>query len=328
MKKQLIILSLALLATFGFYSCKKKYTTIPAPTPFSSLRDSFEFMSNNNIQDFIVDASVGRSFTTKSGIEFTVPADAFRNEIGEVISAGLIEIEIVEMLTTNDMIFNQRSTTSDGDVLVTGGQFKISYSLNGNPVNIGFGVDIEVVIPTDIGDDKMQVFYGEEDPNGFVNWSQALKRSYDPFDSAVFTDNPIPVIVTDTVTQGGTLKFYNFQIDNESTNWINCDYFYDVPGNKTPLTLTLDEDYNNLNTLFFVHFKEIQSVMTGYFDGNNFVTAGQIPTGTSVTLIFASEIDGDYYYKAIDIVVSNGYSGTIEMDPSSYNDIISNINEL
>ena len=319
MRKQLIIFVLALIATAGFYSCKKKFTTIPPPTPFSSLTDSFRFMRNENVQTFIINSATGGTFTTKAGVEFTVPADAFRDAANELI-VGSVEIEIVETISTNDMILNNRSTTSNGDVLVTGGQFKISYAVNGNPVVIGGGLQIDVVVPTDIGSDKMNLFYGSEDANSFVNWTLAT----DTTDLA----EPIPVTVTDTVTPTGTLKFYNFQIDSLSANWINCDYFYSVPGAKTGLTLTLDEDFNNSNTLFFIHFNTIQSVMTGYFDGNNFVTAGQIPEGTSVKLIFAAEIDGDYYYKGLDIVVSNGYSGSITMDPSSYNDIISNINDL
>lgn len=319
MKKQLLILTLALFTSLGFYSCKKKYQIIPAPTPTSGIRDSFALKQINNVQNKTINAISGGSYTTDGGMKIDVPADAFVDATGFPIS-GNVNIELIEILTPSSMIFMEKSTTSNGEVLVTGGQFKISYSVNGNPVYIRGGYQLDVKLPTEIGDDKMQVFHGTEDATGFVNWTQAM-------DTAAISQ-PIPVVVTlDTI--GSTIeKFYTFSLDSLSANWINCDYFYSASGVKTKLSVKLPEDYNNGNTMFFMNFNTIQSVMTGYFDGNNFVSAGQIPVGTNLELIFISEIDGDFFYKGVDITVTSNYTATIELDPSTYLDIENNINGL
>lgn len=319
MKKQLLILTLALFSSLGFYSCKKKYQIIPAPTPTSGIRDSFSLKQIDNVKSHTLNAVSGGSFTTEGGMKIQVPADIFVDASGIPIS-GNVDIEIIEILTPSDMIFMEKSTTSNGEVLVSGGQFKISYAVNGNPVYIREGYQLGIQVPTKIGDSKMQVFYGTEDATGFVDWTQAM-------DTALLSQ-PIPAIVTlDTV--GSVIeKYYTFSLDSLSANWINCDYFYSASGIKTKLSIKLPEDHNNGNTMFFMNFNTIQSVMTGYFNGNNFVSSGQIPVGTNLKLIFISEIDGDFYYKESDITVTSNYSTTLELDPSTYPDIEKKINEL
>ncbi|MFK8039176.1 MAG: hypothetical protein AB8B74_12855 [Crocinitomicaceae bacterium] len=313
MKKQLLILSIALITSLGFYSCKKKYQIIPAPTPTSGIRDSFAKLQLDNIQTRTISGFSGGSFETAGGLKVQVPASAF-SDVSGIPIAGNVNIEIKEMLTPSEMIFNEKSTTSNGEVLVTGGQFKISYTTNGNPVYIRGGYQLNVQVPTNIGDNNMQVFYGAEDETGFVNWTQAMDTSLFP--------QPIPAVLDTSGTS------YNFALDSLSANWINCDYFYSVSGAKTKLTVSLPEEYNNSNTMFFMNFNTIQSVMNGYFDGTNFVSSGQIPVGTDLQLILISEIDGDFYYKGINISVGNNHKSTLVLDPSTYDDIEKAINNL
>jgi hypothetical protein len=318
MKKQLLILILAVIASSGLYSCKKKYQVIPPPVPFSSIRDSFEFMYNENRQSFSFLAEVGTMYTSEEGIIFDIPYYAFRDVAGDTIT-GTIEAELIEILTPSDMILMNKPTTSDGEVLVTGGQFKLTFTLNDNPVYIAGDTLIYVSVPTDIADIKMKVFNGTEDATGFVNWTPAL-------DSLGATQTT--TISQDTLSNGVIQNYYNFSLDSISPNWINCDYFYQVPGAKTQLTVTLPDDHDNSNTMFFIHFSNIQSVMGGYFDGNNFVTYGTIPVGTNITLVLVSEIDGDYTSKFETVTVSSGFLTSLTLDPTTYDDIIEDITDL
>ena len=68
--------------------------------------------------------------------------------------------------------------------------------------------------------------------------------------------------------------------------------------------------------------------MSGYFDGQKFVTPGTVPVGVNVSLVLFSEIDGDYSIKKIDMVVSNGYSVTTTLDPTTYKDLLNTIRNL
>ncbi|MFK8046003.1 MAG: hypothetical protein AB8B72_10945 [Crocinitomicaceae bacterium] len=318
MKKQLLILALALIASVGFYSCKKKYQVIPPPTPFSSIRDSFQFMYNENRQNFSFNATAGGQFVSEDGIQFTVPNYAFKDANGDTV-LGKVDVELIEILSPSDMILMIKTTTADGDPLVTGGQFKATFTSNDNPVYISEDTVLYVKVPTDISDPNMRVFNGTEDATGFVNWAPGLDSIGMPLTTTV---------VTDTLVNGVIQGYYSFVMNSTSANWINCDYFYDVPGTKTELMVGLPDEHNNANTMFFIHFNGIQSVMAGFFDGNNFVSNGRIPVGTSVELVFVSEIDGDYKSKFIPITVSNGYSNTITLDPTTYEDIIEDITEL
>jgi len=318
MKKQLLILALALIASVGFYSCEKKYQVIPPPTPFSSLRDSFQFMYNDNRQNFSFNGTAGGQFVSEDGIQFTVPNHAFRDGNGDTIF-GTVDVELIEIITPSDMILMNKTTTSDGDPLVTGGQFKATFTSNENPVFISEDTVLYVRVPTEISDPNMRVFNGTEDATGFLNWKPAPDSIGDPLKTT---------ITSETLTNGIIQDYYTFVMNSSSANWINCDYFYDVPGTKTELMVALPDEHKNSNTLFFIHFNSIQSVMGGFFDGNNFVSNGRIPIGTAVELVFVSEIDGDYKSKFIPITVSNGYSNTITLDPTTYDDIIEDIKEL
>ena len=315
MKKHILILFLAVLSGLGFYSCKKKYQVIPPPVPTSSIRDSIDFNFNENRQTFSFNGLTGGTFVTAEGIVFHVPYYTFRDASGDTV-LGTIEVEIIEILRTSDMILQNKPTTSDGEVLVTGGQFKATFTVNDNPVYIGSDTVVYVRVPTDIADTKMKVFNGIEDATGFVNWKPAL-------DSLGLTQTT--TINQDTLANGVIQNYYDFTLDNLSANWINCDYFYNVPGTKTALTVSLSDDHNNSNTMFFIHFSNIQSVMSGYYDGINFVSNGQIPVGTAIKLVFISEIDGDYMSKIIPITVSSGYTNSITLDPTTYQDIVDDI---
>lgn len=313
MKKQLLVLFLAFITGVGFYSCKKKYQVIPPPTPTSAIRDSFAFYYNDvdKRQQFSFNGLTGGDFVTAEGIVFHAPYYTFRDASGDTV-LGTIEVEVIEILTPKEMLRMNKPTTSDGDVLVTGGQFKITFTVNDNPVFISADTVVYVRVPTDIADPKMKVFNGIEDATEYVNWKQAIDTVGLP---------QATTINQDTLTNGVIQKYYNFTLNNTSASWINCDYFYNVPGTKTGLTVGLPDGHNNSNTMFFIYFSNIQSLMSGYYDGVNFVSNGQIPVGTAVKLVFISEIDGDFTSKIVPITVSNGYLSSFVLDPTTYQDI-------
>ena len=301
----------------GLYSCKKKYQIIPPPTPTSSIRDSLQFNFFDSIQYFTVNGSGGGTFTTNKGIVFNVPPYTFRGAAGDTIF-GNVNIDIIEILDPANMVLMNKTTTSDNEVLVTGGQFRINFTLNDNPVYISSDTVVYVNVPTDISSPNMKVFEGFEDATGFVNWKPVLDTIGQPVATSITTDT------VNSLFQ----DYYSFSIDSLNSNWINCDYFYNALGAKTQLSVTLGDKHNNSNTLFFIHFNSFQSIMSVYFDGQKFVTPGTVPVGVNVSLVLFSEIDGDYSIKKIDMVVSNGYSVTTTLDPTTYKDLLNTIRNL
>lgn len=316
MKKLLILITVLALGG-SFYSCKKKYTVVPPPTPTSSIWDSINFYFVEAEQQFSFNGAAGGDFVTASGIQFHVPYFTFRDGDGDTVT-GTVNVTLTEILTPADMIRMNKPTTSDNNVLVTGGQFKINFTVNDNPVYISGDTVVYCKVPTDVASSSMKLFDGVEDNTGFVNWLPSIDTSGNP------QSTPIDI---DTVN-GLIQNYYLVELDTFNSNWINCDYFYTSTSPQTNITLNLPSLHNNTNTLFFLHFSDFQSVMSGYYDGNNFVTPGTIPVGTNVTLVIISEIDGNYYSTFEDIIVNSGYSASITPDPTTYSDMVNTIVNL
>ncbi|MFD1551983.1 hypothetical protein DNU06_01215 [Putridiphycobacter roseus] len=316
MKKQILILAIMIIGA-GLYSCKKKYQIIPPPVPSSSIRDSLEFNFFDSIQYFTVNGLGGGDFVTNKGIVFTIPPYTFRGAAGDTI-LGDVNIDIVEILDPANMVLMNKTTTSDNEVLVTGGQFRINFTYNSSQVYISSDTVVYVGVPTDISSPNMKLFEGYEDATGFVNWKPVLDTLGQPVATPILTET----------VNGLFQDYYSFALDSLNSNWINCDYFYNSLGSKTQLSVTLGDKHDNSNTLFFIHFNNFQSVMAGYFDGQKFVTPGTVPVGANVSLLLFSEIDEEYAIKKIDMVVSNGYSLTTTLDPTTYKDLLNTIRNL
>ena len=323
MKKHLLLLSILILGTV-FYSCKKKYTVVPAPKPTSSITDSITFNKSRAIQNFTFSAIGGGIFKTSGGAKFTVLPYSFRDALGDTVLSN-VKVKYIEAITPSDMILLNLPTTANNEVLTTGGEFKIEFTVNGNPVFLADSIIYRLIvqIPTDIASPDMKIYHGTEDATGFVDWSEALDTAGLPISTVVAMDSF--TIVDPTLMK----NYYTFFLDSLSSQWINCDYLSSNTGSKTALTLSLPPLHDNTNTFFFVHFNNIQSVMAGYFDGNNFVTPGTIPVGSNVTLVIFSEIDGNYYSTFQEnVIVSSSYSNSITPNPTTYSDMINAIINL
>lgn len=316
MKKNLLLITLMVLG-ITFFSCEKKYTTVPPPTPYSSIRDSIKFNFLDAVQEFNFNGGAGGDFTTAEGIEFHIPYYAFRDASNDTVYST-INVKVTEMIDPSDMVLMNKTTTADNEILVTGGQFKIEFTVNDNPVFIGDTL-VYIKVPTDIGSSSMNVFNGTEDAEGFVDWA--------PFDTLGVN------VGTDTVgitTNGLTQYYYTLFMDKNSTNWVKCGYYYSLTGDKTSLSYTVNDDQiTNANTMMFLHFNNFQSVSSGYFDGKNFFTPKTIPVGANVTVVFISEIDGTYSSKFINTIVGSGSStSSVTLDPTTYSDLENDIKNL
>ena len=119
-----------------------------------------------------------------------------------------------------------------------------------------------VRVPTEIADPDMLLYEGTEDPTGFVDWQ--------PVTDALGL--PIGATLDPDTINGVVSYYYEFEMDSSFSNWVNLDHSYNANLSSTRISLSLPEIHNNTNTFMFVHFNEVQSVMAGYFDGENFVT--------------------------------------------------------
>lgn len=163
--KKLVKTSIALFAiAFTIQSCKKDTTTVVAPPEtFTTIKD---FYKKNGVQseNFTINAATGGSFTTNKGTIIRIPANAFVNNMGSVIT-GNVNIEFKDIYTKADMLLSDKPTiTSWGTPLKSAGEFFILAKANGIAVGLNGVNPIQVVQPAkDVIDTLMEPFIANID---------------------------------------------------------------------------------------------------------------------------------------------------------------------
>ncbi len=119
-------------------------------------------------QVFNITADKDTVIETKGGIILTIPANAFLNNNSNV--SGNVELEIKEALTPLDIMKAGLSTTSNGQLLETGGMFYINARQNNTYLSIAKNKGIYTSIPDNNPGKKMMLFDGKRMENGQINW--------------------------------------------------------------------------------------------------------------------------------------------------------------
>ena len=294
---------LILTISLGLFSCKK-HEIIPEPIPTSNLENVFTDNVEDAKQDFTINNNAGGSFTGLDGTIVTVPVDAFVYADGSTVT-GAVNIEMIEVLNYNDMVLMNKPTVSGDNILVSGGQLKITATKSGSQVYLAEGVGLAVRVPTDSPDPSMALYEGVETEDGTVEWT--------------LIDDPLDAVM-DSVEFS---IFYEFVFDNPDLGWINCDYVWDSPSLRTTITVVLEEEFTPLYVNCFVIFPEVNSVTRLYHvDTTSTYAFSPVPTGTRAIFICLAEID-DVYYSHISDEMSITMDHTITplMTPATLEDI-------
>ncbi|MFZ9846808.1 MAG: OmpH family outer membrane protein, partial [Flavobacteriales bacterium] len=83
---------------------------------------------------------------------------------------GGIDVVVKEAMNAEAIITSGLSTTSNGELLETGGMFYISAYSNGKELKINPNKPVHAQVPTDEIKPGMMLFSGEKLPNGQINW--------------------------------------------------------------------------------------------------------------------------------------------------------------
>ncbi len=109
--------------------------------------------------------------TAKGKLKIKVDPSALEKENGSAVD-GKIKVSIIELTNSNDLFKSNAATISDGRLLASGGSYFIGMECNGQKLRIKEGRSIEVNFPL-LVKDKMELFYGERDNAGNMNWNRA-----------------------------------------------------------------------------------------------------------------------------------------------------------
>jgi hypothetical protein len=280
-------------------ACHKDDTTKPGTQPgLDNYTSMAKFFTKNGVttQTYTVTGSVGGSFTTPQGTVVTIPANAFVNNLWQVVT-GPITITFKDLYKKSDMLLSNIPTnTITGAPLKSGGEFFIKATSGGAALNIISPLTIKQPLNGFPLDSNMKVFI--KPGNDSVGWVGS--------DSAGYTEPTLANYV---------FSLYQFNSPVDSGSWCNSDnstYF----SAYTQTTLTLKESDNpfNYDTYVFLVFKGINSMVHVYMkDSVNTFPYNYAPLGLQCTVVAVGIKGGTVYSSFTPITIGSNQTVTFSM---------------
>lgn len=313
MKYSHFLLALASAVCLTFTACKKNNEDNPAPN--TSVNDFFE-KHEVKAQSFTINVDdASATITGDKGTLVTFPKSVFRTQEGANVS-GAISIKLTEIYDQSDMILSNRPTTSEGELLESGGEISISAFQNGEKLLLAHGKNILVQFATENDNTDMKLFTGALE-DGMFNWTYLPTRtSQTPIEEATWSTDSVSTFYYDE-------SRYLFSV--AKIGWINCDRFYNA-SNKTTVDVTATNRGTIDNTAAFLVYKDINSV--GRFaehSSQGVWRSGSIPIGQEATVVVISLKDGKQYFGTKEITVAEGLSVNVDLHEATEDDIINTL---
>lgn len=203
--KKLTLIALLAMATLA--GCKKDKEQNPEYVTASEFKAKFSVPT----QSFNETAGTAFSITGEKGIKLNFPSNAFLDASGNPVS-GNIRLTLKEVLSKKDILLSGKMTESNGQLLVSGGEFQILASKDGQALKLNPAAEIITRVPKTLSSEPMDLFLFAPGPAGDSTWTQVQKRTQ------------------------GTPEYYEFVLPG--FGWVNCDYFYNDPRPKTTITVS------------------------------------------------------------------------------------------
>jgi hypothetical protein len=269
------------------------YNTISPAMPVAALqnnlnvqvetvRDSFEISSN---------ITTATTITTTNGVQCTFPALSLVSTAGAIVT-GKIHIELLLVRKKGDMVLLNKPTSSNGSMLVTGGEIFIRLFKDGQEIRLSPNAKIYFKYADAPIVSSMKLFFGDESVPERFNW--------------------LPN--TDTANNMIVPGLQAYEIATNHLHWINVDYFYDTATiTRSTVSAQLPANYTNANTSVFLVFKEIRSVLRMKADvpERRFIS-DKVPNSKTATIVVLSKQGNDFYLGKESITTGiNIVAGTI-----------------
>ena len=202
-----------------------------------------------------INAQFPTPIRTLNGARYTFNSNSFLLPDGNV-AVGMVDIQITEHFKNGDLVLAGMPTISNGEQLVTGGQFLVEAYQNGQQLSASPQYNLNAEIPTNEPDANMDLFIGESNLDGTVNWVEAsqgnlnLTEVFEEGDSSLYCSSLCGSI---PMSAGSTLTISYTGSTSESSSMHSMMYEYEGLGDYdsvndmtgfTPITLTATSDDN------------------------------------------------------------------------------------
>ena len=325
---------LLIVAIFGLTACGNKQRasesgiTTDAKTEIGKVSGALKQFEDPS-QKFKVSADKESRVNGKQGTIISInPADLV-TENGQPLGKN-IDVELKELTNLEQLLRASAQTTSNGQLLVSGGAYYINLTSDGQQLKLKDGKMLAVEFPK-LSNNEMSLFYGQRDSVGQMNWQPAEQK----FESKAKQQNTSAKADTSAGELSAIINYIESeskrpltpeekkQIEERKKNtsvtekvykairlskfgWINCDEFYDIT-NKTDLLFTFNSNDSIISATIYLVFKDINSLMqSSYFAfrGKEFNSGFQeIPLGAKTQLIAFSIKNGKTYTYKSDLTI-------------------------
>lgn len=305
---------LILSSLFIFSSCSKDKNEIQSLTELhSNYRESItqNFQLNSDLDTL--------QFVSQAGTEVIIPTNGLF--IDGIPVTGMIDISFIEIFDKGSMVLADRPTTyqsSDGEYrdLVSGGEFYLGVESDG-----------EVI-------DSTTRFYKMTFPSTLTGGFNEGMRVFvgAPFFESNPATAPFEFVWNDVITGDGILIVRPgdtpanpespYVLTGNNFSWINCDYFFDDPRPKVPVTVKVESDLENEDLTIFLSY-----------DGLNLISRviDILPEGLACHYIAVMIKDGKLEYSIKPATITSGLEvkfAESDFSEISQEDLIKEINEL
>ncbi len=247
--------------------------TITSAMPVIALQTTLQVQTEPVKDSFEVNSNTA-NITTSNGVQLSFPPFSCVTSSGVALT-GKVFVELLLIKKKGDMVLINKPTTSNGSMLVSGGELFIRLKKDGQEVKLAPNVKIYIRYADFPTNPNMKLFFGDESNPERFNW--------------------LPNTDTANNYVGAGTQYYEMLINH--LHWINVDYFYDTTGiTRSVVTAHLPSNYTNANTSTFLVFKELRSVLKMNADvAERRFISGKVPNGKVATVVALSKQGNDYF---------------------------------
>lgn len=251
------ILKFTLLTLFAgslaITGCKKDDPISNSGLPSSEVIGVSDILQQNapQAQTRQINAQFPTPIRTSNGARYTFNSNSFLLPDGNV-AVGMVDIQITEHFKNGDLVLAGMPTISNGEQLVTGGQFLVKAYQNGQQLSPSPQYNLKAEIPTDQADPEMDLFIGEENLDGTINWLEAdqgnlnVTEVFEEGDSSWYCSQlcgsiPMSAGSTLTISYTGSISESSSMHSMSYEGLGSYDYIDDMTG-FSPITLQATTD--------------------------------------------------------------------------------------
>jgi hypothetical protein len=288
-------------------------------------------------QEFWFEGDELIEFKGREGTWIQIPAYALADEQGYV-SKGKVRVQLTEYYNRTDMVLANLTTASNGDMIETAGTINVeAYNFKGERLQLRPGYNMAMRFRYRSATDNMDIFngvfnsgnmnweLGEEDEKTKKNERMMDAYSYEVVETNIGGEQKMAYRMTKTSEKeeihnsnnvlmgydGGDYVKDEFIQYSKYLGWVNCDRFMMSGRELVNVKIKLDQE---LEPGFAMVFKNINSIMPGYYVSENEVQFLNIPVGEEVIVTAVATDENDQlHYSIQEVCIEKGQTIPISL---------------